>query len=112
MQTYQDDFTAGHPILHCIKEGVWESQAVLVLLTENFMKSSWCLHEFIEAETRTALEDSFRLIVVMFSQDNQCLPVELIEGLPESLKRYIRTRVYLGLWEPLFWYKPRQGLAG
>ena len=111
VQTYQDDFTAGRPILDCIKEGVWESQAVLVLLTENFIASSWCLHEFIEAETRSALEDGFKLIVVMFSQDNQALPVELIEGLPDSLKRYIRTRVYLALWEPLFWNKLRQALA-
>ena len=47
----------------------------------------------------------------MFSPDNQGLPLELIEGLPNSLKRYIQTRVYLALWEPLFWNKLRQGLS-
>ena len=111
VQSYQEDFVAGCPILDCIKEGVWESQAVLVLLTESFVKSHWCLHEFIEAETRSALDQSFKLIVIIFTHDNQALPAELMEDLPDSLKRYIRTRIYLPLWEPLFWNKLRQALS-
>ena len=109
IQTYQQDFVAGHPLLECMREGVWESQAVLVLLTENFVASPMCMYEFTEARTRRVTDKTFKLILILFKEE--CNDAVNVDGLSNDLKRYIVGRVYLRLGEVLFWNKLRRALA-
>ena len=74
IQTYQQDFAPGRPLLDCIHEGVWESQAMLVLLTENYVASPMCRFEFTEAQTRSVLDKAFRLVVVIFVKNTAAEP--------------------------------------
>ena len=108
IQTYQQDFAPGRPLLSCIHEGVWESQAMLVLLTENYVASPMCRFEFIEATTRSIVERDFKVIVIIFVKDGAAHLEQ--KDLPEQLRKYIRTHVHLIFGEQLFWYKLRKAL--
>ena len=108
IQTYQQDFAPGRPLLGCIHEGVWESQAMLVLLTENYVASPMCRFEFIEATTRSIVERDFKVIVIIFVKDGAAHLEQ--KDLPEQLRKYIRTHVHLTFGEQLFWYKLRKAL--
>ena len=109
IQTYQKDFVPGRPLLECMREGVWESQAMLVLLTENYVASSMCKYEFTEAQTRMVMDKTFKLIVILFYEEN--IDAVSIEGMSDDLKKYLRARVYLQLGEVLFWNKLRRALV-
>ena len=109
--TYQNDFVPGRPLLECINEGVWDSKAMLVLLTENYVTSNMCKFEFAEAETRSVTDRAFKLIVILFLNKDKRSPEELITELPENLRDFIKTRVYLMRGEPFFWSKLRRALS-
>ena len=108
IQTYQQDFAPGRPLLGCIHEGVWESQAMLVLLTENYVASPMCRFEFTEATTRSIVERDFKVIVIIFVKDGAAHLEQ--KDLPEQLRKYIRTHVHLTFGETLFWHKLRKAL--
>ena len=108
--TYQQDFVAGESLLGNIHKGVWESQAMLVLLTDNYIASRWCKYEFTEAETRAVVDKTFQLIVIRFERNDQEGQLRL-GGLPENLRDFVDKRVHLFLGENLFWNKLRQSLA-
>ena len=109
IQTYQQDFAAGRPLLECMREGVWESQAVLVLLTENYIASAMCTFEFTEAQTRMVKDKTFKLIVILFHKKGK--DVVSLNDLSDNLKKYVISRVHLQLGEALFWNKLRRALA-
>ena len=67
---------------------------MLVMLTENYMASPMCRFEFIEGRTRTIIDRTFRLIVIVLAKDIGNM--QRAVGLSEELwKIYIQTRVHL-----------------
>ena len=104
--TFERDFQAGRPLVDCIHEGVWTTDAVVVLLTQNYVDSSWCEYEFTEAQSRSAEEPGFRLIIVLNLKDGAT--VDDLQNMPENLRTYVCTRIYLSVKERLFWNKLRK----
>ena len=108
--TYQNDFLPGDSLIESIHKGVWESQAMLVLLTDNYVASHMCRYEFTEAETRTVTDKTFKLIVIVLRNGKSDIE-HWINNLPESLETYAKSRVHLYFGEPLFWNKLKRALA-
>ena len=108
--TFERDFLPGRPLLDTINESIWESQAVIVLLTENYIQSAWCEYEFAEAQTRSAKDKSFRLIIILHQKEGKETPMDL-DKLPEQLRSFVQSRIYLTINERLFWNKLRRGLT-
>ena len=109
--TYQLDFLAGNNIQQSMEDAVWQSHGVLVLLTENYIKSGMCIYEFHQAEARSVTDKEFRLIVILFIKKNKKTVIELIGDLPENLRNFIQNRVYLVSGEHLFWNRLRRSLS-
>lgn len=108
--TFERDFLPGRSLIDCVNEAVWESCAVLVLLTNNYIRSQWCEYEFTQALTRSAIDHQFRLIAIMYDSFDNEDPI-VLENLPLHLKIFVDTRVYLSFREGLFWNKLRKGLT-
>ena len=110
--TYQENFLGGDKLLEAIHEGIWESTAVIAIVTSNYMRSKWCIHEFQQAQTRSASDRQFKFLIVLleenYIENNQ---ERVLDKLPESMRTWIMGRVYLTIGERYFWYKLRRALA-
>lgn len=71
------DFTAGLKITDNIKNAVKNSRSTLVLLSNNFLESKWCLHEFWIAEHHHKGRDGGGLIVALLEdlKETSVVPV-------------------------------------
>ena len=105
--TYQDDFLGGEVILDCIRRGIWESNAVIIFLTQDFIDSAWCLREFDEAYRRKKTEVGFRLIIVL-----DVFHEHELYDIPEDLRTYLKSNIYLLRTELQFWDRLRNTLRG
>ena len=104
--TYQENFIGGDKLLDAIHKGIWESAAVIAVVTPNYLRSEWCKHEFQEAQTRSASNKQFKFIV-LFTEN---VSNNVWDELPEPMRKWILGRVYLILGEHLFWNKLRRAL--
>ncbi|XP_065560506.1 protein toll-like isoform X2 [Artemia franciscana] len=93
------DWPAGEFITDNIFESVGNSRRTIVLLTNNYLKSSWCLSEFQTAYQHAVEENTRRLILIVVGN----LP-PLID-LPKELRAYISTNTYLRSDDQWFWNK-------
>ena len=109
--TYQEDFLPGSSVIKSMHDGIWNNDAMLVLLTDNYIASGMCQHEFTEAETRSVIDKSFRLIVILIVNTSHGGTVQLPEDIPEGLRTFIRSRVYLPWGNSQFWYKLTRSLV-
>ena len=110
--TYQENFLGGDKLLEAIHKGIWESTAVIAIVTPNYMRSKWCIHEFQEAQTRSASDRQFKFLIVLleenYIENNQ---ESVLDKLPESMRTWIMGRVYLTIGERYFWHKLRKALG-
>ena len=110
--TYQENFIGGDKLLDAIHKGIWESAAVIAIVTPNYLRSEWCIHEFQEAQTRLASDRKFKFIIVLFDESTPENGLSnLLNELPERMRIWILGRVYLTVGEHLFWNKLRRALA-
>ena len=110
--TYQENFIGGDNLLEAVHKGIWESTAVIAIITPNYMRSEWCIHEFQEAQTRLASSRQFKFIIVLLEEnDVENNQESIINQLPESMRTWIMGRVYLTVGERYFWSKLRRALA-
>ena len=110
--TYQENFIGGDKLLEAIHKGIWESTAVIAIVTPNYVRSEWCKYEFQEAQTHSVSNKEFKLIIVLFEEnDITSTQDSLLNEVPEPIKTWIMGRVYLTLGEQLFWNKLRRALA-
>ena len=92
------DFMVGNYIHDNIMSSIENSAICLVILSRNYINSSWCMHEFQLAYGRMIEErlPSCSLIMVMM----ESIPKN---ELPESIKSYIFTCTYIERNQPDFW---------
>ena len=92
------DFMVGNYIHDNIMSSIENSAICLVILSRNYINSSWCMHEFQLAYGRMIEErlPSCSLIMVMM----ESIPKD---ELPESIKSYIFTCTYIECKQPDFW---------
>lgn len=106
---YERDFTAGNVLNDCIMQSIATSRKVVLVVSENFIQSHWCLWELHLAQ-HSLLEDKRNgliLVVVGKLKLNQ---------LPPTLRFLMKTRIYLE-WDldpskqRVFWERLRDALA-
>ena len=98
------DFPAGFDIVDNIQAAIRSSRKVLVIMSENFVNSDWCVEEV----QMTRSVDRSKLIVIMYSD------VSAVRT-PTVIQQLLETRTYIEWAEDaqaqvLFWKKLRKAL--
>ncbi|XP_017081786.2 LOW QUALITY PROTEIN: toll-like receptor 4 [Drosophila eugracilis] len=96
---YLRDWLAGESIADCIGNSVRDSRRIIILMTDNFMKSTWGRLEFRLALHATSKDRCKRLIVVLYPD------VKNFESLDSELRTYMVFNTYLERSNPNFWNK-------
>ena len=100
------DFLAGCAIVNSIEQAIRTSRKVLVIISENFLRSQWCIEEV----HMTSSIDRNKFIVIMYKD-------VLLSGapIPPVVQHLLTSRTYIEWAEPpeaqeLFWKKLRRAL--
>ncbi|ELU08227.1 hypothetical protein CAPTEDRAFT_27766, partial [Capitella teleta] len=93
------DFLAGIPIADNISNAINRSHRTIILLSREFLASSWCHYEFQQVHYKVMREGQGRLLVILM-EDIQ--PKDIHD---KVLRSYIKTHTYLHRHENLFWEK-------
>lgn len=96
---YHRDWLIGESIPHCILQSIEDSQRTIVLLTKEFLSSSWGSFEFRTAIRATSMDRNKRLIIIVYPE------VEDFSMLDMELRAYMKYNTYLRRDDPLFWRK-------
>ncbi|XP_044313040.1 protein toll [Drosophila rhopaloa] len=94
---YLRDWLAGESIPDCIGRSVRDSRRIIILMTDNFMKSTWGRLEFRLALHATSKDRCKRLIVVLYPD------VKNFDSLDSELRAYMVFNTYLERSHPNFW---------
>ncbi len=97
------DFIVGAPIEENIMNSIKYSRRMIMVLSNNFLKSDWCILEFRSAHLRAMKERSNYLIVVLYSEVS-------LDDLDDDLKLYLKTNTYLTVDNKWFWDKLRYAM--
>ena len=106
---YERDFTAGNVLNDCIMQSIATSRKVVLIVSENFVQSHWCLWELHLAQHSLLEEKRNGLILVVVGKLK-------LNHLPPTLRFLLKTRIYLE-WDSdpskqrLFWERLREALA-
>ncbi|XP_062124850.1 protein toll-like [Drosophila sulfurigaster albostrigata] len=100
---YHRDWLIGECIPDCILRSIEDSKRIIILLTENFMKSSWGRFEFRCAIQATSTNKYKRLIVIVY-------PGIDFNDLDIELRNYMKFNTYLTRDDPQFWRKLMFGM--
>ena len=92
------DFPVGAPIAETILHAVRNSRRVIMVLSDNFLRSEWCQFEFQAAHRQLLEEKKNRIITVLLHDINTNL-------LDEHLSMFLSTRTYVKYGDALFWSK-------
>ncbi|KAH8248312.1 hypothetical protein KR038_010984, partial [Drosophila bunnanda] len=96
---YLRDWLAGECIPDCITRSVRDSRRIIILMTANFLKSTWGRLEFRLALHATSQDRCKRLIVVVYPD------VTSFDDLDSELRSYMVFNTYLERSQPNFWNK-------
>ncbi|EDV58333.2 LOW QUALITY PROTEIN: uncharacterized protein Dere_GG25330, partial [Drosophila erecta] len=96
---YLRDWLVGESIPDCINQSVKGSRRIIILMTKNFLKSTWGRLEFRLALHATSKDRCKRLIVVLYPD------VENFDDLDSELRAYMVLNTYLERNNPNFWNK-------
>ncbi|ELU03528.1 hypothetical protein CAPTEDRAFT_27770, partial [Capitella teleta] len=92
------DFKVGATIGENILESVRKSRRMIMVLSRNFLNSSWCMMEFRAAHLQVLKEMSKYLILIMYEDIHE-------NELDEDLKFYVKNNTYLSIQNKWFWEK-------
>ncbi|XP_076328160.1 protein toll-like isoform X2 [Tachypleus tridentatus] len=98
---HERNFLAGSYIADNIVQAVKASRRIIVVLSENFVKSEWCRMEFKTAHLQVLEDRIHRLLVILLGD----LPDE--EDMDPEMNMYLKTVVYLKWGDKNFWNKLR-----
>ena len=92
------DFPVGACIAETIIDSVNKSKRVIMLLSNNFLKSEWCQYEFQKAHYQLLKERKNRIIMILLEEINP-------ELLDKEMGLYLKTRTYVTYDDPWLWPK-------
>ncbi|XP_064608611.1 LOW QUALITY PROTEIN: uncharacterized protein LOC135472843 [Liolophura sinensis] len=95
---HQRDFVIGEAISDNITQAITTSHATVMVISEHFAESEWCMFEFQRAH-HEMLQDSRRRLLAVIVGDVD------VDGLPMDLKTYLKTNTYLSVDDRWFWPK-------
>ena len=90
LSVHQRDFMAGNPIAENIVDAVTNSRKTVLILTDNFLKSDWCVYEFRMAQMESNYSRDGRdifVIVMLENIPNDSMPIDLL--------RLIQSQTYI-----------------
>ncbi|KAH8236564.1 hypothetical protein KR026_005628, partial [Drosophila bipectinata] len=96
---YLRDWLLGVSIPDCITNSVKDSRRIIILMTNNFLESTWGRLEFRLALHATSQDRCKRLIVVLYPE------VKNFDDLDSELRTYMVFNTYLKRNDPNFWNK-------
>ena len=70
LSVHQRDFMAGNPIAENIVDAVTRSRKTVLIITNNFLKSDWCIYEFRMALMESNYSRDGRDIFVIIMLEN------------------------------------------
>lgn len=95
---HERDFEIGASIQENIFHSVQRSKRMIMVLSQHFIQSEWCMLEFRAAHHKV-LQDRRRYLIIILMDD-----VRMSE-LDDELKLYMRTNTYLSVKNKWFWEK-------
>jgi hypothetical protein len=90
---------AGFQIADNIGNAINKSHRTILLLSKEFLQSSWCHYEFQQVHYKVMREGEGRLIVVLMGD----VSANRIQD--RQLRSYVNSHTYLQRGEKLFWEK-------
>ena len=90
LSVHQRDFMAGNPIAENIVDAISNSRKTVLILTDNFLRSDWCVYEFRMAKMESNYSRDGRDIFVIVMLEN--VPSDT---LPLDLLRLIQAQTYI-----------------
>ncbi|GAB6025333.1 TOLL-like receptor [Chamberlinius hualienensis] len=94
---HQRNFLGGGSIEDTIIEAIKKSTRIIVILTETYMKSKWCLYEFTVAHS-VMIEDQCPRVVLIIKDE---LPADI----NPNLQIYLSTNTYIEWTDRKFWQR-------
>ncbi len=92
--THPRNFIAGNPIKDSIRKAIWNSNAIIILMSKEYTESMWCRYEFEESVYENTKDRAFRMIVIMLDS------VENLGELTPEMDTFFRTKTYLEMNDP------------
>ncbi|XP_048775413.2 toll-like receptor 6 [Ostrea edulis] len=89
------DFMAGKTITENIINSIESSRHTIVIVSKNFLDSSYCLYEFEEALRQSISEKTRHLVVVMFEEIS-------VNEMPKVLQACLKTFTYIRKDDAIF----------
>lgn len=96
---YHRDWLIGESIPECILQSIDDSKRIILLMTKEFLESSWGTFEFRTAIKATSMDRHKRLIVIVYPE------VENFDNLDTELRLYMKYNTYLSRDDSQFWRK-------
>ena len=97
------DFVVGKTLASNIISSIESSLTTLLVISNNFLRSSWCKMEFKQAHMKLLTEKRPNLIMIMLETPERDL-------MDKELSHYVNTNVYLDINDKYFWPKLYQAL--
>ncbi|KAL1459175.1 hypothetical protein WDU94_011182 [Cyamophila willieti] len=106
---HERDFIGGNLIIDEIHEKISKSRRTIIVLTEDFVKSNWGMHEFRTAYAQAIKDKCPRVIMVIYKN----VPSE--DSMEEEMKSYLKTHTYIKYRGPndnWFWDQLKYAIRG
>ncbi|KAL0852591.1 hypothetical protein ABMA27_016962 [Loxostege sticticalis] len=98
------DWVVGDMIPAQIATSVERSRRTIVVLTKNFLKSTWAPLEFRAANAHAQRERRAQVLIVVLGEIPDC------EEMDAELRAYLSTNTYLKWGDPWFWEKLKNAM--
>ncbi|XP_060077588.1 toll-like receptor 4 [Ylistrum balloti] len=93
-------FVPGVSITDNIFQAVESSRHTVVVLSEHFLESHWCMTEFREANRKGILDNKRHLVAIVMEEFD-----DHATSLPQELSMFLKTHTYIRVSELNFWEK-------
>ncbi|GAB6024279.1 TOLL-like receptor [Chamberlinius hualienensis] len=94
---HERNFLGGGSIEDTIIEAIKKSTRIIVILTENYLQSDWCMYEFVIAHS-VMIEDQCPRVVLIIKD-------EIPPDINPNLQIYLSTNTYIEWTDSKFWQR-------
>ena len=88
------NFIAGNAIKDSILKAIWNSNAIIMLMSKDYAASMWCRYEFEESGFENTRDPAFRMISVMYDT------VDDLGDITPEMKAFFMAKTYFDVNDP------------